>query len=109
MPITASVITSGRKYVDASGNSCRQKRSMPNVPTLSTTAIISTAVAGVDSAAGCADQRGACREARLAGEVGVAAAVVRVRHAKPDHRGEHDQPAEQVVQQELHRCLRSRI
>src|SRR5256885_1970663 len=47
MPMTASVMISGAKVLAASGNNCRQYRSMPNVPTLSTTAIINTAVAGV--------------------------------------------------------------
>src|SRR6202167_2474221 len=47
----------GRKYVDASGNNCRQYRSMPNVPTLSITAVIRTAVAGVDSTAASGSQR----------------------------------------------------
>src|ERR1700733_1696686 len=56
-PITASVTMTGRKYVDASGNNCRQYRSMPNVPTLSITAVISTAVAGVDSTAASGSQR----------------------------------------------------
>src|SRR6202050_4093249 len=56
-PITASVTMAGRKYVDASGNNCRQYRSMPNVPTLSITAVIRTAVAGVDSTAALGSQR----------------------------------------------------
>ena len=57
MPITARVITNGRNVIDASGKSCRQYRNMPNVPTLSTTAIISTAVAGVASTAESGSQR----------------------------------------------------
>src|ERR1700735_4197907 len=56
-PITANVTMTGRKYVDASGNNCRQYRSMPNVPTLSITAVIRTAVAGVDSTAASGSQR----------------------------------------------------
>ena len=57
MPITASVMISGRKYADASGNNCRQYRSMPKVPTLSMMAIISTALAGVASTAASGSQR----------------------------------------------------
>src|ERR1700753_3219182 len=48
---------SGRKYVDASGNNCRQYRSIPKVPTLSITAVIKTAVAGVDSTAASGSHR----------------------------------------------------
>ncbi len=43
MPITLSAITSGVKNLAASGNSSRQKRSMPYVPTLSSTPTSSTA------------------------------------------------------------------
>src|SRR3954470_22773990 len=57
MPITASVMINGRNVIEASGNNCKQYRSIPNVPTLSTTAIISTAVAGVDSTAASGSQR----------------------------------------------------
>src|ERR1700722_20859554 len=46
MPITASVMTSGVKYLDADGNSSRQYRIMPNVPTLSSTPTRSTAAPG---------------------------------------------------------------
>ena len=41
--ITASVITSVVKYFAPTGNSSKQYRSMPNVPTLSITPSISTA------------------------------------------------------------------
>ena len=113
---------------------------MPKVPTLSTTAIISTAVAGVASTAASGSQRwnghsgaltananmkprnSACRIAGLAleparaGGLDDGAEVERARgehvaarghHVQPDHGGQHDQPAEQVVQQELHRGLRA--
>src|ERR1700727_2658986 len=56
-PTTAKTTMAGRKYVDASGNNCKQYRSMPNVPTLSITAVINTAVAGVDSTAASGSQR----------------------------------------------------
>ena len=46
MPITASARTSGVKYFDAAGNSSRQYRMMPNVPTLSSTPTSSTAAPG---------------------------------------------------------------
>src|SRR5580692_7627203 len=46
MPITASVMTSGVKYLDAEGNSSRQYLIMPNVPTLSSTPTSSTAAPG---------------------------------------------------------------
>ena len=39
-------------------------------------------------------------------EVERAGAVLRGHHIQPDHRRQHDQPAEQVVQQELHRGAR---
>ena len=110
---------------------------MPKVPTLSITAVISTAVAGVASTRGVGQpaverpQRGLDREreheaqeqrlehrgvhtgeaARCdAGhdfaEVEGARAVLRGHHIQADHRGQHDQAAEQVVQQELHRGAR---
>ncbi len=113
---------------------------MPNVPTLSTTAIISTAVAGVASTAASGSQawnghsgaltakanmkprnsalstagsdaeltrgrRGHDRP-EVEGAAGDACSCA-VDHVQPDHRGEHDQPAEQVVQQELHRRARA--
>ena len=52
----ASTRTTGVKYLDASGNSGRQSRIMPNVPTLSRTPTSSTAVPGVDSAAASGSQ-----------------------------------------------------
>ena len=113
---------------------------MPNVPTLSTTAIISTAVAGVASTAASGSQRwnghsgaltananmkprnsalstaGSTTSSPLDTAATIVAEVERARrervaarrhHVQPDDRGEHDQPAEQVVQQELHRRLAS--
>ena len=46
MLITASVMTSGVKYFAPAGNSSKQYRSMPNVPTLSIMPSMSTAVPG---------------------------------------------------------------
>src|SRR5579872_4572211 len=52
IPITASVMTSGVKYFAPDGNSSKQYRSMPNVPTLSSTPTSSTAApGGADAAA----------------------------------------------------------
>ena len=52
----ARAITSGVKYLDAPGNSSRQYRSIPNVPTLSSTPTRSTAEPGVASAAASGSQ-----------------------------------------------------
>ena len=57
MPITARVTISGRNVVAASPKSGRQYRSIPKVPTLSITAIISTADAGVACTAASGSQR----------------------------------------------------
>ncbi|SKS59925.1 Uncharacterised protein [Mycobacteroides abscessus subsp. abscessus] len=62
--MTASVTITGVKYLLASGNSWTQYRSIANVPTLSTTAIISTALDGVACTAAsgsqvCSGQSGA--------------------------------------------------
>src|SRR5256886_17629491 len=46
IPITARVMTSGVKYLAPLGNSSKQYRSMPNVPTLSSTPTSSTAAPG---------------------------------------------------------------
>src|ERR1700742_1254285 len=52
IPITASVSTSGVKYLAPDGNSSKQYRSMPYVPTLSSTPTSSTAApGGADAAA----------------------------------------------------------
>src|SRR2546421_11554697 len=52
IPITDSVITSGVKYFAPDGNSSKQYRSIPNVPTLSSTPTSSTAApGGADAAA----------------------------------------------------------
>src|SRR5260370_34967894 len=52
IPITASVMTSGVKYFAPVGNSSKQYRSIPNVPTLSSTPTSSTpAPGGADAAA----------------------------------------------------------
>ena len=51
MPMTARAMIHGANVCDEPGKSSRQNRSIANVPTLSTTDIISTAVAGVDCTA----------------------------------------------------------
>ena len=56
MPITASAMTTGAAHCEASGNSGRQNRSMPKVPTLSSTPTSSTAPPGGDSAAASGSQ-----------------------------------------------------
>src|SRR5580698_2630221 len=56
MPITASVMTSGVKYLAPSGNRSKQYRSMPNVPTLSSTPTSSTAPPGWAEAAASGSQ-----------------------------------------------------
>src|SRR6201997_5840692 len=54
--ITASVITSGVKYLAPAGNSSQQYRSMPNVPTLSIVPSISTAAPGCAESAASGNQ-----------------------------------------------------
>src|ERR1700746_2182766 len=56
IPITASVMTSGGKYFAPDGNSSKQYRSMPNVPTLSSTPTSSTAAPGGAAAAASGSQ-----------------------------------------------------
>src|SRR6516164_11372027 len=56
IPITASVMTSGVKYFAPDGNSSKQYRSMPNVPTLSSTPTSSTAAPGGAAAAASGSQ-----------------------------------------------------
>ena len=56
MPITDSVRTSGVKHLAAPGNSSRQYRIMPNVPTLSSTPTSSTAAPGCAGAAASGSQ-----------------------------------------------------
>ena len=56
IPITDSVMTSGVKYFAPLGNSSKQYRSMPNVPTLSSTPTSSTAVPGGAAAAASGSQ-----------------------------------------------------
>src|SRR5271169_1281882 len=56
IPITDSVMTSGVKYLAPAGNSSQQYRSMPNVPTLSSTPTSSTAVPGCAEAAASGSQ-----------------------------------------------------
>src|SRR6202043_160338 len=55
-PITDSVMTSGVKYFAPAGNSSQQYRSMPNVPTLSSTPTSSTAAPGCAEAAASGSQ-----------------------------------------------------
>src|SRR6266702_394950 len=55
-PITASVMTSGVKYFAPFGNSSKQYRSIPNVPTLSSTPTSSTAAPGGAAAAASGSQ-----------------------------------------------------
>src|ERR1700744_3338608 len=55
--ISPNTTISGRKYVEAALNNCKQQRRLPNVPTLSITAVINTAVAGVDSTAASGSHR----------------------------------------------------
>src|SRR5689334_24856419 len=56
IPITDSVMTSGVKYFAPLGNSSKQYRSMPNVPTLSSTPTSSTAAPGGAAAAASGSQ-----------------------------------------------------
>ena len=56
IPITDSVMTSGVKYFAPLGNSSKQYRSMPNVPTLSSTPTSSTAAPGGAEAAASGSQ-----------------------------------------------------
>src|SRR5271166_1677128 len=56
VPITASVMTSGVKYLAPAGNSPKQYRSMPNVPTLSITPSIMTAAPGCAASAASGSQ-----------------------------------------------------
>src|SRR6266576_2132639 len=56
IPITDSVMTSGVKYFAPDGNSSKQYRSMPNVPTLSSTPTSSTAAPGGAAAAASGSQ-----------------------------------------------------
>src|SRR5438270_507620 len=56
IPITARVMTSGVKYLAPLGNSSKQYRSMPNVPTLSSTPTSSTAAPGGAAAAASGSQ-----------------------------------------------------
>src|SRR5438445_424392 len=56
IPITDSVMTSGVKYFAPDGNSSKQYRSMPNVPTLSSTPTSSTAAPGGAEAAASGSQ-----------------------------------------------------
>src|SRR6266567_3604329 len=56
IPITDSVMTSGVKYLAPLGNSSKQYRSMPNVPTLSSTPTSSTAAPGGAAAAASGSQ-----------------------------------------------------
>ena len=54
--MTASTMTTGVAHLLASGKSCRQKRIIPKVPTLSRTPTSSTAVAGRASVAASGSQ-----------------------------------------------------
>ena len=54
--MTASVMTSGVKYFAPAGNSSKQYRSIPNVPTLSSTPTSSTAAPGCADAAASGSQ-----------------------------------------------------
>ena len=54
--ISARPMTTGVAHWLASGNSCRQNRIMPYVPTLSSTPTSSTAVAGLDCSAASGSQ-----------------------------------------------------
>src|SRR5436190_1838201 len=56
IPITDSVMTSGVKYFAPDGNSSKQYRSLPNVPTLSSTPTSSTAAPGGAAAAASGSQ-----------------------------------------------------
>ena len=56
IPITDSVMTSGVKYLAPLGNSSKQYRSMPNVPTLSSTPTSRTAAPGGAAAAASGSQ-----------------------------------------------------
>src|ERR1700745_4375174 len=56
IPITASVMTSGVKYFAPDGNSSKQYRTLPNVPTLSSTPTSSTAAPGGAEAAASGSQ-----------------------------------------------------
>ena len=131
MPTTESVSTTGVNHFAASGNSSRQKRSMPYVPTLSSTPTSSTAApAGACPAASGSQVWNGTSGALIAkatkkprnshlAVVGSMCSLVsspnrKVSVALPgrhdvqrDDRGEHQQPAEQGVQQELHRGVRA--
>src|SRR5215813_10172392 len=101
---------------------------MPKVPTLSITAIISTALAGVASTAASGSQRWNGHSGALTANANMnppnsrfitaghrgnnraevecargERAALRGHHVEADHRGEHDEPAKEVVQQELNR------
>ena len=126
--MTASVMHGRREVTrEASGNSGRQYRSMPNVPTLSRTPTSSTAPAGGDSAAASGSQvwngksgaliANAMKKPRNSHRCVVSLMSTPSRsvnrnacggddHVQPDHSGEHEQPAEQAVEQELHRGVR---
>ena len=128
--ISASATTNGVAHCDASGNSPRQKRIIPKVPILSRTQTSSTLVPGVAFSVASASQvctgnigaltakakkkpseqpllgaRGRCRAATGRSSRYVGLAGVRGHDVQADDRGEHQQTAGELEDQELDRRL----
>ena len=129
--MVASTSTTGVAHWLASGNSPRQNRIIPKVPILSMTPTIMVAPPGLDSSAAsgsqvCSGTSGALMakanmkprnsqrpvpvaEVQLAQVLTAGSSARRPgpTHVQPDHRGQHDEAAEQAEDQELRRRVRA--